>query len=611
MKPLMQPSIDSGASPDPRTQAWLSIVLVLAAVLRLNVPFYPLTYDEYSTLFRIQSESGFWEAVAGDAHPFLHHGLVWLLGYHVCKALFLCLGVTCVYLTYVLGKRLFHSGVGLIAAATCTVVQPMVMHSQIVRPYVLGGCLVLALGVALLGVVAGKRRSMIWASIWLALAMLSHYFAGLTAVGLGLAFWAMYPGRFPALLRTAGLAFVWFSPHVVLTLAQFAHGDLASVFSRPTLAFIPKHLAYSFNYSAPLVTVVLVGFLLSIRHMPWRRSASMGFAFAFPLTVGMAYSIWVGPVLQHRVLVFGLPFLLLALTAGAPRSSVKHGWMAGLMLLLGSVALLMNRQHVRTMNRREFLAVAEAAEHTAGPCLISFRPDIYRDILRRHISRSADGNKLNIDSTMALLDVRMFLDQPVQDWYSDSALFGFTGHYDRPPPEALGLMVERYPQLGSWMGFHNGAWYRFGKANEANKAIAGRCLFANRWDFSDRQAFGASVGFHLDSLPGWLLVSGRVKSADAICDARLVCEVFSKGHRVHYTGQSTDSFRLPWDTAWRVHTGVFVEDIRNYAPDSVQVYWWNPNGSAFTADSLWVQAVPSNPYQYKLFDPFGPLLDFP
>ena len=181
------------------------------------------------------------------------------------------------------------------------------MHAQIARPYALGMVFVMALAVTLKGVVEGRKHAMAWSAVWLALSMYTHYFAGLTAVGLGLAITVGFRQKLLSLLLVAAGGLVLFLPHLPITLQQFGHKDLGD-FLAPAPGFVLDHLSYVSNrmFAGGFTALVFAG-LMCFKGYRKERWAALAI-WALPLVVGYAYSVLVGLILQHRVLVFDCLF---------------------------------------------------------------------------------------------------------------------------------------------------------------------------------------------------------------------------------------------------------------------------------------------------------------
>lgn len=603
----------------------------------------PLTYDEYSTWNRIwpdliskdssthvaRNVPAFCEAVASDAHPGLHHlwyrflgeaGLLYPSTWSIflLKLPFLLAGVGVVWLAYVAVKRWMDARSALLVAAILAVLQPAVMHAQIARPYALGMVFVMALAVTLKGVVEGRKHAMAWSAVWLALSMYTHYFAGLTAVGLGLAITVGFRQKLLSLLLVAAGGLVLFLPHLPITLQQFGHKDLGDFLAPPAPGFVLDHLSYVSNrmFAGGFTALVFAG-LMSFKGYRKERWAALAI-WALPLVVGYAYSVLVGPILQHRVLVYGLPFLVAALVGGVWNGlpETKRKFPLGVVAFVMGVfalALVVKRDHYAVFYERSFSGVWQRGLQEAGvalpesctspPTLLSISPFI--EAHGRLINGSPeDITPLNDaafrpDSLSSYQEFVRWFEGRVQ--HSECAFIGLTPHFDRPKPEFLSIMVDKYPALASHKGYHNGAWYWLEKEGQA-PLDAG---LGAGWDFTAGNEYSEvrspEVQRWEDS--GWIFSRSTLTLQEGPADMRYVCEFFREGEPVFYRSAHAEEYRQRGDSVWDVHLGVYYEDVRQHQPDSLQFYWWNPSGSSFTAGSPTLRTLPRNPWLYGLTQP--------
>lgn len=647
-------------APSDKAQRWWLVAILAVASLARFWRFWaiPLTYDEYSTWNRIWPDltskynsipepldvPEFWEAVASDAHPGLHHMWYRFLGdfgllypnewsIFLLKLPFLLAGVGVVWLAYVAVKRWMDGRSALLVAAILAVLQPAVMHAQIARPYALGMLFVMALAVTFKEVVDGRKRAVMWSAVWLALSMYAHYFAGLTAVGLGLVVALGYRQKLLPLLLVAAGGLVLFLPHLPITLQQFGHKDLGDFLAPPSPGFVLDHLSYVSNrmFAGGLTAVVFAG-LMAFKGYRKERLAALAI-WALPLVVGYAYSVLVGPILQHRVLVFGLPFLVAALVGGVwnglpePKRKFPLG-VAALVMGVFALALVVKRDHYSVFYERSFDEVFDARHQDR---LDFWDRDFTKAVFSDKMQRPDDCDGLppqiqsmhpfievygtlkywgagpcglvslpfRVDSMSSYLNFDAYLDTLVPG--SECAFIGLTPHLDRPQPEYLGMMLDKYPALASHKGYHNGAWYWI----EKEGATADDDALGDSWEFASGNEYGDVRSPKIERWEdaGWIFSRSTLALQEGPADMRYVCEFFKEGEPVFYRSVHAEEFRQPGDSVWDVHLGVYYEDVRQHRPDSLQFYWWNPSRSAFTADSPTLRTLPRNPWLYGLTQP--------
>jgi len=112
---------------------------------------------------------------------------------------------------------------------------------------------------------------------------------------------------------------VLYIPHVEIFFYQFTSNQGLSWLAPPKNSFLIDHIQYIFHYH-PLVYIgtfilALCGFTLSKASFKSGHKLRLVALFWFltPLLVGFFYSIYVKPVIQHSMLIFSFPFLLILL----------------------------------------------------------------------------------------------------------------------------------------------------------------------------------------------------------------------------------------------------------------------------------------------------------
>lgn len=361
-------------------QAILLLVLFAGVFLRaydwMAIPF---THDEYSALFRTGYDT-FGEliekGVANDVHPagvqvFLNYWIA-LVGDqpYLVKLPFLVCGLGSIFLTYRIGAFWFHQTTGITAAALVASIQPMVMYSQIARPYMSGVLLVL-LAVWYLSQYLTKPYHS-WGSYtgWIlaaTAAAYNHYFSLLTVAVIGLLGLLLTPKHHLKSYLLSGLLIIAaFLPHLPITLQHLQQGSLGWL-PPPGNTFFPEFLNYTTNHSLLIQVIwgllLLLGLWFHFYHRGGETYQVRNFrylligAIVIPAIVGFWYSKSVGPVLQFSSLVFGLPLFLLASTSFLPPFSSR--WLLGLTILLlgaNSYTLINERHHYKLLYNNRYKA---------------------------------------------------------------------------------------------------------------------------------------------------------------------------------------------------------------------------------------------------------------
>ncbi|PLW95450.1 MAG: hypothetical protein C0593_14100 [Marinilabiliales bacterium] len=315
----------------------LLVILTVAFLLRFyKYHDFSLSNDELSALFRVQYDTfrqlvdqGFYV----DGHP---GGIQVLLFYWVkifgdspgsVRLPFVLMGVGAVYFIYRTGKSWFGVTAGLLAAALLATLEFPVLYSRIARPYGSGLFFILLLTWIWSELISSKNKSQAWRLAIIygfanALCMYNHYFSFLMAFIIGVSGLFLIK-RNNAVQYVAGalLAVILFSPHIYITANHLSIGGVGEWLGVPQGSWIFNHLFYIFNNSWTFIVVTLLSLFLLWKGTHAKSAGHYRILsliwFLLPLITGYIYSRYVNPVLQHSVLIFSMPFLLLFVTSFA------------------------------------------------------------------------------------------------------------------------------------------------------------------------------------------------------------------------------------------------------------------------------------------------------
>jgi hypothetical protein len=310
----------------------LGILISAGALFRFwRINDLTFVQDEYSTLFRTgYSSLGalIEKGVMADVHPagvqvFMHFYTA-LFGYQtwVVKLPFALMGLASLYLVFDIGRRFFGNSAALLATSVIAVSQYMLQYSHSIRPYISGMFLVLLMVWALSRIHSGDARRRWW---WLfafaaAGAAYNHYFSLLSAGIIAVSVPLILPfSQIKNWMLFSACALLLYVPHLPVFAHHFTKGSPGDWLPPPTSDYLLQYFnyvgMYSPYFSGLLMLIVLGGAVFFIRNIAekWKVSVLMFFWFFIPFAVGFAYSVLRAPMLQYSVLIFGFPFLILAL----------------------------------------------------------------------------------------------------------------------------------------------------------------------------------------------------------------------------------------------------------------------------------------------------------
>lgn len=356
---------------DNRTRSILiGAILIIGAALRLwEYWAFSFSNDELSALSRLDFKS-LRELIQGgvrsDGHPAGAQVLIWLVtgvfGNHeaIVRLPFVLAGIGAVLYMYRIGRAWHSVSAGLLMAAAMATLAFPLLYSRIARPYAIG---LLFATMAIYHWVRVTRGTHTTQNLWflaisLALCAYTHYFCGLTAAILALTGTFMLKGeRLKHYLYALGGAIVLFLPHLSTTLHQLSIGGVAWV-GVPQNDWPLEHLAYILNDSYIVMAVHsgigLLGWAVFRPHRRWTQWLLPLVFFLTPMFIGFFYSKYASPVLQHSVLLFSFPFLLVFMFSGWED---RHRWFTVVSVVLVLFTGLYSTVHQNGFYRTEHFGV--------------------------------------------------------------------------------------------------------------------------------------------------------------------------------------------------------------------------------------------------------------
>jgi uncharacterized membrane protein len=335
----------------------LSLILLAGLVLRLwDYAAFSLTNDELSALYRTNYNSLhdlIAQGVGIDYHPagvqvFLYYWVKIFGNSEVALRFpFVIAGTLSILFTYLFSRRWFNANAALLAAAFVAFLPFPVIYSQIARPYasgiMLSGLLAWLWSIVLRPKENEQKHIFFW-SIALAFAfafnLYNHYFSGLLAFIIGISGLSLLNRKnlLPYLLALF-LASLLFLPHIPMTLHHLAKGGLSTWLGKPDPDWPLEHLALVFR-SLFVVVLIIAAIGQSYYNKRTEKSKAalpirilLALFFLLPFLTGFFYSLLVNPVLQHSILIFSLPFLLVWITSFVPENLKTSYLLTGIALI--------------------------------------------------------------------------------------------------------------------------------------------------------------------------------------------------------------------------------------------------------------------------------------
>ncbi|MEY4110227.1 MAG: hypothetical protein RLZZ46_582, partial [Bacteroidota bacterium] len=330
-----------------KQQLFLLLIISVAGFLRLPFWQWSLTNDELSAIYGL-SLGSFSKTLKDYVYNDMHPAGVQVFMYVWCK--FFGTGTFAVRLPFFLmslGSLLliFHGvrkccspQAAWFVISILSVSELHALYSQLARPYAFGMFSMALLFYAWSGIASGEKKgsNLVWFYWGILLSVYNHYFSFLTAAILGIGALLTVPKEYRRAIFVFGaVAMLFFLPHLSLTIAQFSRGGLGTWLGKPDLSFFSDFALQLSGGSSFLLALFIIGgvyFFKPAGHVRGVRLLSL-LLFLIPALVGYFYSIYVNPVLQPSILLFGFPFLLVAVFAGAPSCTEKTAMIASALIL--------------------------------------------------------------------------------------------------------------------------------------------------------------------------------------------------------------------------------------------------------------------------------------
>lgn len=310
-------------------QEWLylGIVLLFAFIIRA-FNFFELSFlnDELSALARTRFNS-FSElinkGVLPDGHPpliqvFLYYWSA-MFGYSeaVVKFPFLLVGMFSLYYLYLLAKEFSQSATtSLILTLFFAVNQLHVEHSTIARMYITGFFFAIALVYHWhLWIKTDVKKHLYLMVLFAVLSAYNHHMTFLFALIVWLSGWIyIQKEQYKLYIIAFIVVTLAYLPCVYITYYQLFETQGLNWVSKPDTLFVEDFFRYILHYNPILYLIIIAGLVMGFFKKEAKNGLILlGFVwFIAVFLISYIYSVQVAPVLQNHLMLFALPFLILA-----------------------------------------------------------------------------------------------------------------------------------------------------------------------------------------------------------------------------------------------------------------------------------------------------------
>lgn len=619
---------------------------MVGAVLRFwNYYEIPFSHDEFSALFRTDFSS-FSELIDLGVRPDGHPAGVQVFLYYwtglfgssewIVKLPFTLMGLTSVYLVYLVGRQWYTASVGLIAAAFLSCLQFSIVYSGTARPYISGMFFVLAMvwfWSKLIHNQGSLNRNTVLYILYSTLCAYNHHFSLLFAAIVGVSGLFFVSGKLLKRYLLSGVViFILYIPHLGIFFDQLSLGGIGGWLAKPQPDFLINYLSYIFHYSEVfyILTALLVlvgGLFYRDRSFDFKKLFLFGMWFLLPIGIGYYYSLEVSSVLQYSVLIFSFPFLFFVLYGHVQELKPSQNLVVVLLILgVGAYSLSIERQHFRLFYNSHYEhIVSDIDEVDVAEDQTLFLIDSHKEITDYYRQENE------------VIDTLMFL----QDFTDELSFRSF-----------LESNVEKYNQvyLGAWSStnanFVPMIMEYFPTIRWQNSYVGGSTILLTK-ELPDKASSGSSLTFEDDASDGWSsyeverdtsnengyyrldndvewsmayvdtlyhLVDSRYDFIDISVDAKsdssvqglsLVVVIEENGITRHWNNVVFSRFMELGDTSWsKVHHSVQLSDVVFGKDAVIKTFVWNSQKEEVSLDNYAVHVRQGNSVVYGLRDDF-------
>ncbi len=587
-------------------------VLGIGAALRLW-QYHALSFsnDELSALSRLGYDSMRDLVMGGvrpDGHPAAAQVVLWHVtrwfgdGETVVRLPFVMAGIGAVWYTFRMGRAWVGISAGLLVAAAMTSLEFPLLYSRIARPYALGLLFSTVTAYHWIRVMRGTHSTwnLLMLALSLALCAYTHYFCGLTAAVMAIiGMLALKGDVLRSYLYALGGAVVLFLPHLPVTLHQLGMGGVPWV-GVPQEDWPLEHLYHVMNCSwAVLGILAAVGFVGWVFFRPrrnWMQWLLPLLLFAVPLLVGFFYSRHVSPVLQHSVLLFSFPFLLMFLFSGWDDSRPWFTFV-GVAVVLGAGVFstvsqrdFFGKEHFGVFRELANRAVIWQMEY--GDSLLLVADVNHPSYLDRYLDRTENPGLRFHQYRISEGDGLIRLKELMAD--TSRTHLAYAWSTINQPLEVERIICEEFPvEVEIERHFNSGvrlfrrgapihrviSEFTFGNDDgwQCDTARVAVDSLGNRWFMlNSEHPYGPAFSTSTEGLGTGVSVFVEAALPDTLAEFLLVFEQWSGDERYVWESRSVDAQIRQGGTGWAVADFDIVP--RKKESDAVKVYGWTVNG---------------------------------
>lgn len=631
----------------PYNSAILFLIIMIGAVLRFfKFGEIQLTHDEFSTFFisNYDNLKDLWYKgiIQGDTHPpFIHtsyHYIKLLFGdaYWIIKLPFALMGLGSIYMTYLMGKKWFSETSGLMAASCMSIMQIMVMYSQIARMYISGTFFTLCLiwfWYLFIFEEKEKLKHGIGFTLFGILMIYNHHFTALLAAIISISgLFSIQKKDFKWYALSGIIIGCSYIPNIPIVMYQLSQKGLGWL-GKPGPYFLTNFMQFTVHYSFVFALVVLLivffSFLPVMRLSKAKSTAHkmriyMLVWFILFFGISFSYSQWISPILQFSIMIFVTPLMLLLAFGSLGERKVLFNVVSSIAILsIGSYSLVVGRQHYYAFYQSQFLRPMQEMQtlyhqHPNNTLILHSSVNSIMDQMYLDNEFNYDFHYIERNTPIAQIDSILA--------HSNADYFIWAwSKFQRA--EVDQLAAEYYPHLIKKVGLFNGETYI--RCKKRDNETASMSLNFNpgkkidpayRYNKSYLTIKDGEKTFHIDSSMLYPLnvsipiskeqwdrtenmeISISYKSVSPIKDLIVTFTPQEEGKNAFWKGYHIKKDLKRGTAAYVDYFKYrFADYPRHSIPERLNIGIWNPGKNTIDIKDFKVEFTEGNPYIYSHF----------
>jgi hypothetical protein len=631
-----------------KTSILLTCIILVGSFLRLHQHSqWSLTNDELSAIFGLSFGSLYNNInsyVLTDFHPAGVQVILWfwtqLFGTSVAavRLPFVLMGILSLWFNFQIAKKWFNQNVALLATAALAVSQYAVLYSQLARPYSSGLFFTLLMVYGWTGIIQDTTsnkniKSYVLFTVGMILCMYNHYFSFLFAGIVGITGLLLVQKQQLKYYLLSGLvAIICFIPHLQITISQFSAGGLGWL-GPPNRSYFADYTKYIFNGSKLYLLVIVVFVVVAAIKLPlklyWSKYHTISILwFLVPLFTAYFYSVYVSPVLQHSILLFSFPFLLIFLFSFTPINQKLTPYLVLLILLCGTL-------QIKVVNRfngsNEFARFKEIAQHIKdadtkyGANNISHAINIVSPFYINYYLKDLNHQTSFLFTQNIGRDSIFKVTEIVKQCHTKYFMYCWTNADS--PAEINEIIKTKYPYLIEKKLYYNSEFYFYSSDKKDSllnldivnqryclnqqSSVFESCLNNQNWLNADTSfiqmnksnEYSSALKLELKQMikntADVINISVMVKTKNDTDDAQIICALDNENKNYFWASNNLKYFVMEPNKWTTCYFSVRLPQLKT-AEDILAIYLYNPNKCEFQFKNFCITSQAGNPIFYGL-----------